>query len=179
PTLTPATATPTPPPPPIPTPAPAPASPPACSTPPPAARDRGRWLGTGQPDQAWGQPEPDWEEPDPNWGPPDDDDWMPNEDPWNTPPQDSAATQQSAPQQPAPVEQPSSPEPGIATGPEPVASDGYAGFIPRNEPTDEPAIPAFAKSEAELRQEFQRRFGDVIPGSSGKKPQQDSPKPAS
>ena len=104
---------------------------------------------------------------------------MPNEDPWNTPPQDSAATQQSAPQQPAPVEQPSSPEPGIATGPEPVASDGYAGFIPRNEQAEEPVIPAFAKSEAELRQEFQRRFGDVIPGSSGKKPQQDSPKPAS
>ncbi|MDN6638770.1 MAG: hypothetical protein L0L05_10640, partial [Yaniella sp.] len=129
--------------------------------------------------------------PDPNWGPPDDDEWMPNEDPWNPqPPENSATpqppqqaepaeTQQSAPQQPAPVEEPSSAEPEIATGPDPVASDGYAGFIPRNEQAEEPVIPAFAKSEAELRQEFQRRFGDVIPGSSGKKPQQDSPKPAS
>lgn len=159
-------------------PAPQSAPQPAPIHPQPPATGVAGW-GTGQPDQAWGQPEPDWGEPDPNWGPPDDDDWMPNEDPWNTPPQDSAATQQSAPQQPAPVEQPSSPEPGIATGPEPVASDGYAGFIPRNEQAEEPVIPAFAKSEAELRQEFQRRFGDVIPGSSGKKPQQDSPKPAS
>lgn len=148
--------------------------------------------GTGQPDQAWGQPEPEWAEPDPNWGPPDDDEWMPDQDPWNPqPPENSATpqppqqaepaeTQQSAPQQPAPVEEPSSAEPEIATGPDPVASDGYAGFIPRNEPAEEPVIPAFAKSEAELRQEFQRRFGDVIPGSpSGKKPQQDSPKPTS
>ncbi|WP_022870496.1 DNA polymerase III subunit gamma and tau [Yaniella halotolerans] len=148
--------------------------------------------GTGQPDQAWGQPEPDWGAPDPNWGPPDDDDWMPDEDPWHSPPQDNPASQQpprdmeqppsqqSAPQQSAPVEPQASVEPEIATGPDPVASDGYAGFIPRNEPTDEPAIPAFAKSEAELRQEFQRRFGDVIPGSSGgNKPQQDSPKPTS
>lgn len=158
--------------------APQPAPQPVPFHPQPPATGVAGW-GTGEPDQAWGQPEPDWGEPDPNWGPPDDDDWMPNEDPWNTPPQDSAATQQSAPQQPAPLEQLSSAKPGIATGPEPVASDGYAGFIPRNEPTDEPAIPAFAKSEAELRQEFQRRFGDVIPESSGKKPQQDSPKPAS
>lgn len=171
-------------------PAPQSAPQPAPIHPQPPATGVAGW-GTGQPDQAWGQPEPDWGEPDPNWGPPDDDEWMPNEDPWNPqPPENSATpqppqqaepaeTQQSAPQQPAPVEEPSSAEPEIATGPDPVASDGYAGFIPRNEQAEEPVIPAFAKSEAELRQEFQRRFGDVIPGSSGKKPQQDSPKPAS
>ncbi|MDN5703865.1 MAG: DNA polymerase III subunit gamma and tau [Yaniella sp.] len=173
-----------------PRPAPQSAPQPAPIHPQPPATGVAGW-GTGQPDQAWGQPEPDWGEPDPNWGPPDDDEWMPNEDPWNPqPPENSATpqppqqaepaeTQQSAPQQPAPVEEPSSSEPEIATGPDPVASDGYAGFIPRNEQAEEPVIPAFAKSEAELRQEFQRRFGDVIPGSSGKKPQQDSPKPAS
>lgn len=173
-----------------PRPAPQSAPQPAPVHPQPPATGVAGW-GTGQPDQAWGQPEPDWGEPDPNWGPPDDDEWMPNEDPWNPqPPENSATpqppqqaepaeTQQSAPQQPAPVEEPSSAEPEIATGPDPVASDGYAGFIPRNEQAEEPVIPAFAKSEAELRQEFQRRFGDVIPGSSGKKPQQDSPKPAS
>lgn len=171
-------------------PAPQSAPQPAPIHPQPPATGVAGW-GTGQPDQAWGQPEPDWGELDPNWGPPDDDEWMPNEDPWNPqPPENSATpqppqqaepaeTQQSAPQQPAPVEEPSSAEPEIATGPDPVASDGYAGFIPRNEQAEEPVIPAFAKSEAELRQEFQRRFGDVIPGSSGKKPQQDSPKPAS
>ncbi|MDN6173130.1 MAG: DNA polymerase III subunit gamma and tau [Yaniella sp.] len=173
-----------------PRPAPQSAPQPAPIHPQPPATGVAGWC-TGQPDQAWGQPEPDWGEPDPNWGPPDDDEWMPNEDPWNPqPPENSATpqppqqaepaeTQQSAPQQPAPVEEPSSSEPEIATGPDPVASDGYAGFIPRNEQAEEPVIPAFAKSEAELRQEFQRRFGDVIPGSSGKKPQQDSPKPAS
>ena len=131
--------------------------------------------GSGQPDQTWGQPEADWAAPDPNWGPPQDDDWMPDEDPWSNPPQDPPAAQP-----PPSLEQPAAEEPELATGPDPVASDGYAGFIPRNESTDEPAIPAFAKSEAELRQEFQRRFGDVIPGSSGgNKPQQDSPKPNS
>src|SRR5699024_6243736 len=76
-------------------------------------------------------------------------------------------------------EQPSSPEPGIATGPEPVTSDGYAGFIPRNAPTDEPAIPAVGISAARLREACQRRSGDVIHGSSGKTPQQESPEPAS
>src|SRR5699024_7176230 len=115
--------------------------------------------GSGQPDQTWGQPEADWAAPDPNWGPPQDDDCMPDEDPWSNPPQDPPAAQP-----PPSLEQPAAEEPELATGPDPVASDGYAGFIPRNESTDEPAIPAFAKSEAELRQEFQRRFGDIIPG---------------
>src|SRR5699024_2004193 len=131
--------------------------------------------GSGQPDQTWGQPEADWAAPDPNWGPPQDDDWMPDEDPWSNPPQDPPAAQP-----PPSLEPPAAAEPELATGPDPVASDGYAGFIPRNESTAEPAIPASAKSEAELRPEFQRRFGDVIPGSSGgNKPQQDSPEPNS
>lgn len=51
--------------------------------------------------------------------------------------------------------------------PDPVAADGYAGFIPRNDPAEEPFAPAFAKSEAELREEFKRRFSDVIPASTG------------
>src|SRR5699024_752561 len=60
-----------------------------------------------------------------------------------------------------------------------IADDGYAGFIPRHNASDEPAIPAFAKSEAELREEFQRRFGNVIPGGTDNKPQQQQTKPAS
>lgn len=155
--------------------------------------------GAGQPDQAWGQPEPEWDPPAPDWGPPDDD-WIPDQDPWQaTPqaedqaepprqqqqPQQEQPTQQAAPteappaQQAPSVEPPPAQEPEIASGPDPVAADGYAGFIPRNEPAEEPAIPAFAKSEAELREEFQRRFGDVIPGQSGtKKPQQQNTQPA-
>lgn len=64
-------------------------------------------------------------------------------------------------------------EPEIPSAPDPVAADGYAGFIPREDPADEPFAPAFAKSEAELREEFQRRFSDVIPsGPATSKPQQ-------
>ncbi len=63
--------------------------------------------------------------------------------------------------------------PEIPSAPDPVAADGYAGFIPREDPADEPFAPAFAKSEAELREEFQRRFSDVIPsGPATSKPQQ-------
>ena len=144
--------------------------------------------GSGEPDQAWGQPASDWGEPASQWGPPDDD-WMPAEDPWQNvgpqQPQDQPPPHQ-APQQPPvtatpPVEHEQAPaeEPQLSTGPDPVAEDGYAGFIPRNEPAEEPFAPAFAKSEAELREEFQRRFNDVIPSSSGgNKPQQENTKPA-
>ena len=88
------------------------------------------------------------------------------------------AAAQSVPQpaaQPVPETPPAEPTPPPAA-PDPIAADGYAGFIPRNEPGDEPFAPAFAKSEAELREEFNRRFNDVIPAvSGGSKPQQTQP----
>ena len=60
-----------------------------------------------------------------------------------------------------------------------MAADGYAGFIPRSAPDEEPFVPAFAKSEAELREEFKRRFSDVIPSSPGPtKPQREQTQPA-
>ena len=150
--------------------------------------------GTGEPNQAWGQPEPDWGQPDPNWGPPEDE-WMPPEDPWYREPQGGqpippeaqppaeppAASGPAAPEQPTPPAEPEAPpvEPELPREPDPVAADGYAGFIPREDPTEEPFAPAFAKSEAELREEFQRRFSDVIPSSPAtSKPQQQGTKPA-
>src|SRR5699024_6093340 len=141
-----------------------------------------------QQDKTAGRSQDTEEPPVPDWGPPEDD-WMPNQDPWQTSqqPPNNQPSQPSAPEQPAaPVQQsasqskqPASPEPAIATGPDPIADDGYAGFIPRQDASDEPAIPAFAKSEAELREEFQRRFGNVIPGGTDNKPQQQQTKPAS
>ena len=150
----------------------------------------------GQPDQAWGQPEqnqawdqsqPDHREPGPNWGPPEDDEAPPPEDPWESAPQQPVPHQpqessgppaQPSVQSPA-AEQPPAAEPTLSTGPDPVAEDGYAGFLPRSEPAEEPFAPAFAKSEAQLREEFKRRFSDVIPSVGGaKKPQQETTKPA-
>ena len=157
----------------------------------------------GQPAQpAWGQPdEPGWGASDPNWGPPEDD-WMPPpEDDWQQglPDQQPPAQHQppaTAPERPEPATQPD-PQPGPPAGhtpvpeaspqpapefssePEPVAADGYAGFIPRSAPDDEPFVPAFAKSEAELREEFKRRFSDVIPSAPAPtKPQREHTKPA-
>lgn len=120
----------------------------------------------------------------------------PPEDPWysepqgQTPPAQPEAQQQTPPQsatQPATTQSPAAPasdeepplvEPDIPTEPDPVAADGYAGFIPRTDPAEEPFAPAFAKSEAELREEFKRRFSDVIPATvGGKKPTPDT-KPA-
>ena len=130
--------------------------------------------------------------------PPEDDPWY-SEPQGHTPPAQPEAQQPATPQ--APVEQaassPAAPpattqplatpsaaeepapvEPDIPTEPDPVAADGYAGFIPRPDPAEEPFVPAFAKSEAELREEFKRRFNDVIPATvGGKKPPTDT-KPA-
>jgi len=97
------------------------------------------------------------------------------------PPTAPEQTEQPTAQQPhaaPPATQPKPAEPEIQTEPDPVAADGYAGFIPRHAPEDEPFAPAFAKSEAELREEFKRRFSDVIPPTAGgTKPQQETTKP--
>lgn len=152
--------------------------------------------GSGEPNQPWGQPEPDWGSTDPNWGPPQDA-GTPPPDPWYQEPQGQTTpppadmetppptapeqTEQPTAQQPPaapPATQPKPAEPEIPTEPDPVAADGYAGFIPRHAPEDEPFAPAFAKSEAELREEFKRRFSDVIPPTAGgTKPQQETTKP--
>ena len=154
--------------------------------------------GTGEPNQDWGRPDSDLGQPDPNWGPPDEE-WMPAEDPWQQtqpPAQKPTAPEQPSepvppaaqqPQQPTappatgqqpPAEQAPPAEPELPSEPDPVAADGYAGFIPRNTPADEPFAPAFAKSEAELREEFKRRFSDVIPApTGGTKTQQQPTKP--
>ena len=164
--------------------------------------------GSGEPNQPWGQPASDRDQPDPHWGPPQDE-WMPPEDPWyyeppaSTPPPEAqppadqpsadrpATADQPVPpaadqqQQPPPTgPPPATPEqqapPAEATPePDPIPADGYAGFIPRQDPTDEPFAPAFAKSEAELREEFKRRFSDVIPEpTGGTASQQHGTKPA-
>ena len=160
--------------------------------------------GSGEPNQAWGQPEqpawgqpeePGWGASDPNWGPPEDDWLPPPEDDWQQAPpvqepptqpapqaeppaQPTPPAQQGPPATPTPEATPA-PEPELPTEPDPVAADGYAGFIPRSAPEDEPFVPAFAKSEAELREEFKRRFSDVIPASTGPKtPERTQTKPA-
>ena len=150
---------------------------PSQPTQPPAVGVAG-W-GTGEPNQDWGQPSADWGQPDPNWGPPDEE-WMPATDPWQQQQHTPPPTEHPAPQPPAeqasappvtdaqaPAEPAKPTEPAPPAAPDPVAADGYAGFIPRNTPEDEPFAPAFAKSEAELREEFKRRFSDVIPATTG------------
>ena len=152
-------------------------------------------TGGQQEQSAWGQPEePAWGASDPNWGPPEDD-WMPPpEDDWQQgpPPHEQPSAPQPPTAQPEPPAQQvppagpptgqtpeAAPEPELPTEPDPVAADGYAGFIPRSAPDDEPFVPAFAKSEAELREEFKRRFSDVIPSTTGpKKPEREQTKPA-
>ncbi|MGO1184081.1 MAG: DNA polymerase III subunit gamma and tau [Micrococcaceae bacterium] len=143
-----------------------------------------------QPQQRRG-PRPD-EEPYP-FEPPEDESWYPEDDEFPGIPdftqteefaQSTAAEQQQAvapsasPSQggsPAPESSPTNPasraepaEPAATaatTEPEPVADDGFAGFIPRTDPS-EASIPVFAKSEAELRAEFSQRFGSTIPSSA-------------
>src|SRR5699024_11652088 len=123
-----------------------------------------------QQDETAGQPQDVEEPPVPDWGPPEDD-WMPDEDPWQAG-QQPPANQPTAPEEPVssaqqPVSQANQqapPEPAIATGPDPIADDGYDGFIPRHNASDEPDIPALAKSDTELREAFPPRFGYVITG---------------
>lgn len=136
--------------------------------------------------------------------PPPEDDWAPEpphfEQPAPTPqvqpeqpaPHPEQASGETATPQTSPESSPASrPEPGVPAAPEtptepelpsepdPVAADGFAGFIPRHTPDEEPFAPAFAKSEAELREEFKRRFSDIIPSSGeAKKPQREQAKPA-
>ena len=150
----------------------------------------------GASDPTWGPP------PEDDWLPPPEDDWQ-QAPPTQQPPTQQPPTQQPPVQQPDPGVQPAqpeqpqhgapagppsqaptlepapAPEPDLPTEPDPVAADGYAGFIPRSVPDDEPFAPAFAKSEAQLREEFKRRFSDVIPSTTGpKKPERERTKPA-
>ena len=160
------------------------------------------WGQPAEPDR--GEPDPNWGPPEDDWMPPPEDDWTPEPPHFEQP----APTPQVQPEQPAPHPEQASgetatpqtspefspasrPEPGVPAAPEtptepeltsepdPVAADGFAGFIPRHTPEEEPFAPAFAKSEAELREEFKRRFSDIIPSSGGaKKPQREQAKPA-
>ncbi|WFP17080.1 DNA polymerase III subunit gamma and tau [Citricoccus muralis] len=135
-------------------------------------------------------PRPD-EEPYP-FEPPEDESWLPEDDEFPGIPDftqteefaaSTAAEQQrasapqglsapdAAPAEPARATDPTppaeSPTPAETPSPEPepVAEDGFAGFIPRTDPS-EASIPVFAKSEAELRAEFSQRFGSTIPTSA-------------
>ena len=169
-------------------PSPAQQQPPAAAPyhPQPPATGVAGW-GSGEPNQPWGQPTPYADETDPNWGPPHDEEEPLPPDPWYqepqgvTPPpetQPEPASGPTAPEQPPATDQQPAPQdapeatPDLPADPDPVADDGYAGFIPRPDPSEEPFAPAFAKSEAELREEFKRRFSDVIPSTDTKPPQQ-------
>src|SRR5690606_16517972 len=132
----------------------------------------------------------------PNWDPPQEA-GTPPPDPWYQEPQGQTTpppadmetppptapeqTEQPTAQQPPaapPATQPKPAEPEIPTEPDPVAADGYAGFIPRKSPESEPIAPAFAKKKAELREKFKRRLSDGIPPTAGRtEPEQESPKP--
>ncbi|WGH82924.1 DNA polymerase III subunit gamma and tau [Auritidibacter ignavus] len=83
----------------------------------------------------------------------------------------SPAPHQSPQQQPAPA-----PPQATQSASEPVAEDGYAGFIPTPDPATKPKVPFFAKPEAELRAEFQERFGDLIPTYPPKTPDSSTPR---